>query len=210
MKHDIRIIFRYVQCAALGAGVLVLAGCAGVNVKDTTRTFHTVVIDAGHGGYDSGAVKRGVAEKRAALDVAQRLDQKLRAAGFRTVMTRNGDYFVPLNTRAAISNRQSNAVFVSVHFNDARNRRVQGAQTYYYSPVSLRMARCIQRRLDGIAVDGGVHTARFRVLRLNDFPAVLVECGFLSNGREAHLAKTEGYRDQLASSIAAGVIESRR
>ena len=99
---------------------------------------------------------------------------------------------------------------MSVHFNDSRNRRAQGAQTYYYSRAALRMARCIQARLDGIAVDGGVHTARFRVLRLNRYPAVLVECGFLSNGHEARLARNDGYRERLAAGIAEGIIESRK
>src|SRR5437870_1013991 len=77
-----------------------LSACAS-NTQNTSRSFRTVVIDAGHGGHDSGtASRRGGAEKNATLAVAGRLDERLRAAGFRTVMTRDSDVFVPLETRA--------------------------------------------------------------------------------------------------------------
>ena len=106
------VIRSYRKCSSLfllmaSVVCLFVAGCATSNISvavhDTTSTFDTVVVDAGHGGKDSGVFKGGIAEKVAALDVAQRLDKKLRAAGFHTVMTRNGDYFVELNERAAIS-----------------------------------------------------------------------------------------------------------
>src|ERR1700759_2663357 len=115
---------------------LVLAGCAllsscgtgpTLNVKDTTRSFTTVVVDAGHGGKDNGAFRRyGGAEKNATLDVATRLATKLRESQFHVVMTRSDDTFIPLDDRAAISNRQKNAIFVSVHFNDSGRRGIRG------------------------------------------------------------------------------------
>src|SRR5262245_33929769 len=110
---------------------LLLSGCAATTsgVKATSRNFKTVVIDAGHGGHDNGARSRwGGQEKNNTLSVAQKLEPKLRAAGFKTVMTRNGDYFVPLNDRASISNKQSNAVFVSIHFNHSPRRKISGAE----------------------------------------------------------------------------------
>src|SRR5688572_11714222 len=117
-----------------------VTGCgsgSGLRVKDTTRTFKTVVVDAGHGGEDNGAYRRyGGAEKTATLDVATRLASKLRESQFKTVMTRSGDTFVSLDKRAAISNRQKNAIFVSIHFNDARRRGIRGIETYYHSPVA--------------------------------------------------------------------------
>ena len=92
-------------------------------VKNTSKTFSTVVVDAGHGGKDSGAYRRyGPPEKMVALDVAQRLEQKLRESQLKTVMTRNSDVFIPLNDRVAMENKQKNAVFVSIHFNDSRKR----------------------------------------------------------------------------------------
>ena len=77
----------------------------------------TVVLDPGHGGYDKGQVSRFGAEKDFALDVVRKLRPILQAKGLRVVMTREGDYFVPLEVRAKIANSASNSIFVSVHFN---------------------------------------------------------------------------------------------
>ena len=195
------------------AAALFLSGCVTapptVTVHDTSRTFNTVVVDAGHGGKDSGAAKGGIAEKVAALDVAQRLNRKLRAAGFHTVMTRNGDYFVELNERAAISNRQTNAIFVSVHFNDSRKRKISGADTYYNSAAAEPIAARIERSLSAVAPSRGIHHANYRVLRLNKYPAVLVECGFLSNRRDAGEARSDSYREKVAALIAKAIVEQR-
>ena len=99
-----------------------LAACGTVtttSVKNTSKTFNTVVVDAGHGGKDSGAYRRyGPPEKMIALDVAQRLNRKLRESQLKTVMTRDSDVFIELNNRVAIENAQKNAIFVSIHFND--------------------------------------------------------------------------------------------
>src|SRR5216117_1372639 len=101
-----------------------LAACSTVTttgVKNTSRTFNTVVVDAGHGGKDSGAYRRfGPPEKVATLDVATRLSQKLRESQFKTVMTRTNDVFIPLDTRVDIENATLNSIFVSIHFNDSR------------------------------------------------------------------------------------------
>src|SRR5947209_16693931 len=101
-----------------------LAACGTVTttaVKNTTKTFSTVVVDAGHGGKDNGAYRRyGPPEKIVALDVAERVERKLRESELNTLMTRSGDVFIPLDERVEIENRQKNAIFVSIHFNDAR------------------------------------------------------------------------------------------
>jgi N-acetylmuramoyl-L-alanine amidase len=125
-------------------------------------------------------------------------------------MTRKGDYFVELNDRAAISNRQTNAIFVSIHFNDSSRRRISGAEVYYHSPESAGLASRIAENLAVLTPNRGVHTANFRVLRLNTYPAVLVECGFLSNGHEANHAKSGPYREKLAEQIAKGILETRQ
>src|SRR5689334_921974 len=80
----------------------------------------TVVIDAGHGGFDRGGIPgQNVSKKAMALDVAQRLGNKLRRAGYRVVMTRDSDVFVPLGTRTSIANRYGDGIFVCIHFNSA-------------------------------------------------------------------------------------------
>jgi len=200
----------------LGAGACLLlvscGGASGIRVKDTTRTFTTVVVDAGHGGKDNGALRRyGGAEKNATLDVATRLASKLRESQFRVVMTRSSDVFVDLEDRAAISNRQKNAIFVSVHFNDSGRRGIRGFETYYHSPVARPLAYRIQEQIMTLpgAVNRGVKTANFRVLKKAAYPAVLVECGFLSNRKEGAAARSESRRDALADKIAEAIVDQR-
>ena len=197
------------------AFVALLPACAIMRrapVKNTSKTFSTVVVDAGHGGKDSGAYRRyGPPEKMVALDVAQRLNRKLRESQLKTVMTRDSDVFIELNERVAIENAQKNAIFVSIHFNDSRRRGVRGFETYYHSGTSFDLANGIQEKLMTIpnSKNGGVHTANFRVLRLATCPAVLVECGYLSNRSEGNQARDWEYRELLADRIAEAVVEQR-
>ena len=192
-----------------------LAACSTVTttgVKNTSKTFNTVVVDAGHGGKDSGAYRRyGPPEKAIALDVAQRLNRKLRESQLKTVMTRNSDVFIELNDRVAIENAQKDAIFVSIHFNDSRRRKIRGFETYYHSGVSFDLANQIQAKLMTIpnSANGGVHTANFRVLRLASCPAVLVECGYLSNRSEGNKTRDSEYRELLADRIAEAIVEQR-
>jgi N-acetylmuramoyl-L-alanine amidase len=181
-------------------------------VKNTSKTFTTVVVDAGHGGKDSGAYRRyGPAEKMVTLDVAQRLERKLRESKIKTVMTRDSDVFIPLNDRVAMENAQKNAIFVSIHFNDSRRRKTRGFETYYHSGASIDLADRIQQKLMTVpsSANGGVHTANFRVLRLANCPAVLVECGYLSNRSEGNQARDSEYRELLADRIAEAIVEVR-
>lgn len=197
---------------SLGTLLSSCAGPGGGPRKNTSRTFTTVVVDAGHGGKDNGANRRyGPAEKVVALDVAQRLNRKLRESQFRTVMTRSSDAFVDLDQRVALGNRQDNSIFVSIHFNDARRRGIHGFETYYASPYARSLAQRIQRKLLSLpgARNRGVKTANFRVIRNAVYPSVLVECGFLSNRREAQQARSGAYRDLLADKICEAIVEER-
>ena len=206
-----RLVTRIITLLFVG----LLAACSTVrtsSVKNTSKTFTTVVVDAGHGGKDSGAYRRyGPPEKLVALDVAQRLGKKLRESQIQTVMTRDSDVFIPLNDRVAIENKQKNAVFVSIHFNDSRKRRARGFETYYHSGASYDLASRIQQKLLTIpnSSNGGVHTANFRVLRFASCPSVLVECGYLSNRAEANQVRDWEYRELLADRIAEAIVEQR-
>lgn len=167
-----------------------------------------VVIDAGHGGYDRGGIPgQRVSEKDMTLDVAQRLRNVLAANGYRVVMTRDSDVFVPLGTRVAIANQYRNAIFVSVHFNSATRRGADGIETYFYSRDSLALASAIHHYVAGGAPspNRGVRRRGYYVLRKTAIPAVLVECGFLTNPTEASYAQNASYRQKLAEEIAAGV-----
>jgi N-acetylmuramoyl-L-alanine amidase len=206
---------RLISYIVVIAFVALFAGCSTVqtsSVKNTTKTFNTVVVDAGHGGKDSGAYRRyGPPEKMVTLDVARRLQGKLRGSQLKTVMIRDSDVFIPLNDRVAAENAQKNAIFVSIHFNDSRRRKTRGFETYYHSGASVDLANRIQQKLMTIpnSANGGIHTANFRVLRLANCPAVLVECGYLSNRSEGNQARDSEYRELLADRIAEAIVEAR-
>jgi N-acetylmuramoyl-L-alanine amidase len=174
----------------------------------------TIVIDAGHGGHDRGGMPgQRIPEKEYALDVAKRLDRTLRRYGFRTVMTRKGDYFVTLQDRSAITNSQSNAVFVSIHFNGAPNSDASGIETYYYSGrESASLAERAFRNLVATTGSPGrwVRPRPLYVLRHSRFPAVLCELGFLTNYEEARRIDSSSYRQRLADAVAAAVVAQYR
>src|ERR1700732_2701022 len=108
-------------------GACATAPTTTTTAKDTSKTFKTVVVDAGHGGEDLGASRRyGGSEKNATLDVARRLEEKLRESQLKIVMTRSSDEFISLERRVEIENSQKNSIFVSIHFNDSRRRGAHG------------------------------------------------------------------------------------
>jgi len=205
-----------VVCLLLAAVAFLLGACAEIEtprgVRKTSRTFTTVVLDAGHGAHDSGArTRRGTLEKDLALDVVLRVAPKLRAAGFNTVLTRKRDVFITLDDRVRISDRYENAVFVSVHFNDAGRKQVSGVESYYFSPESKQMAERMVRVLAGTtgAENRNARVARFRVLRMAQNPAVLMECGYITTTREAVLIVQPAYREKIAEGLARGIIQQR-
>jgi N-acetylmuramoyl-L-alanine amidase len=202
---------QLIRFVGAGAAALLLGGCATV-ATNTSHTFDTVVIDPGHGGKDSGAVRRySPAEKTVALDVALRVKRKLAESQLRTVMTRRDDIFIPLDDRVALGNAQKNSIFVSIHFNDARRRAIRGFETYYHSPYAYDLAAAIERKLSTLprAANRGVHPASFRVLRNAQYPSVLVECGFLSNKSEGSQVSSSAYREALADKIAEAIVDYR-
>jgi N-acetylmuramoyl-L-alanine amidase len=204
------------QLRLLIAGLAVAgAACAVSRPTQTSRDPQgsespraTVVIDAGHGGFDRGGIPgQRIPEKEMTLDVAQRLKTFLTASGYNVVMTRDSDVFVPLPTRVAIANSYSNAIFVCVHFNSAKRMGAEGIETYFYSRDSLPLASAVHYFVAGGAPspNRGVRRRGFYVLRKTRIPAVLVECGFLTNPTEGEYAQTASYRQKLAEEIAAGV-----
>ena len=168
----------------------------------------TVVIDPGHGGHDrGGSPGQRIPEKPYALDIARRLNSALRSRGFRTVMTRSGDYFVSLDQRCAIANSTSNSIFVSIHLNSAPREGAYGIETYYYGGNSGALASTVHAYLvrgTGSA-NRGLRRRSFYVLRHNARPAVLCECGFLTNRAEASRILNSSYRQRIANAIAASI-----
>ncbi len=183
---------------------------SGAVVPEGDRPSTTVVIDAGHGGFDRGGIPgQRVPEKTMTLDVAQQLKAVLTAYGYRVVMTRDSDVFVPLGTRVAIANSYPDAIFVCIHFNAAPRRSANGIETYFYSSQSLPLASAIHYYVAGGAPtpNRGVRRRGFYVLRKTTIPAVLVECGFLTNAGEAQYAQSSAYQQKLAEEIGRGIRE---
>ena len=175
----------------------------------TSRPSTLVVIDAGHGGFDRGGIPRQrIAEKDMTLDVALRLRKKLLAAGYRVVMTRDSDVFVPLPGRVAIANSNRNAIFICIHFNSATRTQANGVETYYYRRDAMALAANIHRNVIAGAPseNRGIRRRGYYVLRKTTNPGVLVECGFLTNPAEGRLALTPDYRDKLAEEITRGIL----
>ena len=182
---------------------LFACGISGLNAAD----FRTVVIDAGHGGRDLGGQWGRVYEKHLALDTSVRLEKHLKRMGYRTVMTRRGDYFLTLPQRCQIANRYRDAIFVSVHFNYTWKQDVSGLETFYHNSEGQKIANQVQNCLIRYtrAIDRDEKFARFYVIRNTNMPSILVEGGFVSNEAERNRMKSARFREALARAIADGI-----
>jgi N-acetylmuramoyl-L-alanine amidase len=205
---------RYIQIVCIAVvTTLALTGC-GLYGPPGAGAFGTVVIDAGHGAHDRGGRSIvGLNEKDLALDTALRLKRSLEWRGFRVVMTRTTDIFVPLDRRVAIATATPNSIFVSVHYNWSRGRAGHGVETYFCSPKSQRLAQNVQRQLTGAYKTSNRGVKRgcwIRVLRKNVRPAILVECGFVSNPSDNSVVQSASGRQRIADAIAKGIVAERQ
>jgi N-acetylmuramoyl-L-alanine amidase len=177
------------------------------------RAFDTVILDPGHGAHDRGAAIGYVYEKHLALDTARRVEQLLRQQGLKVIMSRSRDVFIPLQERSALGNSRRGAIFVSIHYNYNRGGSGAGAETYYHFSSSYMLAAYIQAYLvqRTSMTNRGVKSAGFHVIRATTKnPAVLVECGFVSNSTERARMMTGEYRKRIAEGIAQGIIAYRK
>jgi len=171
-----------------------------------------VVIDPGHGGSDRGGMPgQRIAEKGFTLDTAKRLARVLgNGTGIKVVLTRDDDTFVSLTERTSIANQYAgrDAVFVSIHFNAGRREGAYGIETYYNNQRGYRLAALVHPRvIQAMAsIDRGVRRRGYSVLRRNRLPAILVECGFLTNHAEAARISDPRSRERLARAIADAIV----
>lgn len=176
----------------------------------------TVVLDPGHGGDRSGAAYpdaagREIMEKDLTLSMSRKLRDLLVAAGYNVVMTREDDREVDLYERADIANAVEADLFVSIHCNASGTvPEFQGIYTYHHpdSQRGARLAQAIQTPLCALtgAIDRGINSADFVVLRETGMCAVLVETGFMSNTAELALLCDPAYQDKIAQGIAEGIV----
>ena len=188
-------------------------------IETWERAPITVIIDAGHGGEDGGTSgKNGILEKELNLDIAKKLNALFGAAGVNTVMTRSDDRLLydPLSDykgrkkildmqkRLKIAYEYENAIFISIHMNSFPEEKYSGLQVYFSknNAESERLAKSVQRTTAFYLMPKNNRKIKlgkdiFLLDRISS-PAILIECGFLSNTKECELLCTEEYRNELA------------
>jgi len=177
----------------------------------------TIVIDAGHGGSDPGAVHGMRLEKNDNLNLALAVQRRLQAQGQRVIMTRGTDIFVPLSERSAISNRNHADLFVSIHRNAFTSPAANGVENFIYINPSQSEVQYAQNVLDDIVRAGvqnnrGVKRGNFTVLRNTVAPAMLLEMGFITNARDNQLfdQNFDAYADAITDGILRSLGEPHR
>jgi len=206
----------------------------------TAKGFRTVVIDAGHGGKDAGAVNRYGTEAGYNLIVAKIVKKNLEAKGFKVIMTRETNVYLSLQQRVSLANRYQDAIFVSIHFNASSRSSASGIETFTLSPkgvahygrsvkrsdhqtrqgnyqdsanIALASAihsRMIVRTKAAKVEDRGIKRARFSVLSSIKLPAILVEGGFMSNPEEAKWINKKVYQNTVAVAISEGIFNFKK
>lgn len=210
----------------LACGFLLLACIAGIPAAALSENPPlTFVLDAGHGGEDGGAVSAdGLRESEVNLSIAQRTDALLALCGYHTVMTRDSealDYPESADTtrkrkrydqqrRLSMVNEAGNAVLVSIHQNQYATAAPSGAQVFYGKQAgSEALAQCAQALLGGLCEkqrQAAPISEEIYLMREADCPAILIECGFLSNPGDVALLRSEEYRTALSVTITAACL----
>ena len=190
----------------------------------------TIMIDAGHGGSDPGAINGSHKEKVYTLQIAKRLQTQLEKLGFRVIMTRTGDTYPTLQERAALCKKYKPDLFLSIHCNSSTNKTPAGIETYRAVPVggtetkgskvktekqsanefdanNTRLAHEIQKGMLAATkgTDRGVRHQAIYVTGNATCPAVLVEVGYLSNAAEVKKIASPEYQNKIVSGILAGL-----
>ncbi|MDQ0215302.1 N-acetylmuramoyl-L-alanine amidase [Oikeobacillus pervagus] len=182
------------------------------NINANPLQGRIITIDAGHGGRDSGTTKGSTYEKNITLDVAKRVDQRLKRDGAKIIMTRESDTYPTLSDRVRISTNNYAELFVSIHVNSAGATSANGSETFYNSTngnsvESKEVAREIQKQLVSLVgmYDRGVKDGDFHVIREQNTPAVLVELGFITNSKDYAKLTSSKYLDLYAEAIYRGI-----
>jgi N-acetylmuramoyl-L-alanine amidase len=178
-----------------------------------------VVIDPGHGGYETGASSAGLYEKDLNLDIAKKLNILLQDAGIKTYMTRTDDSYVDLYDRSGLANNVNADLFICIHNNADLSSKTTGTMSLYY-PLSghskgnltaKRFADIVENELTGDLVSknlGIVERPHLAVLRTTKMPAVLAEVGYMTNKSELEKLTTSDYQQKSAEALKKAVVEA--
>lgn len=184
-----------------------------------------IAIDAGHGGFDPGKVGvTGVHEKDINLQIAMKLKAQLEAAGATVVMTRSKDEGLggtegkttkneDMRFRKETINNSGADIMVSIHQNAFTQPKIRGAQVFHYEGaeasklLATSVQESIRRQVDPSNKRLIKGTTSYYVLKVSTMPAIIVECGFLTNPEEEQLLKSEEYQEKMAWAIYMGIVE---
>jgi N-acetylmuramoyl-L-alanine amidase len=173
-----------------------------------------IVIDPGHGGYDEGARVHSLLEKRMTLTTSLLTKRYLERMGHRVILTRSRDVYISLARRVAIANNNHGALFVSIHYNTAKNILANGIEIFYYGKEDNRRSRASRQLGNAIlfhlldqtgATSRRVKKGNHHVTRETEMPAVIVEGGFMTNPEEQKRLQERRYLDQIAKGVAEGI-----
>lgn len=180
----------------------------------TIKQMYSVVIDPGHGGADVGATREGVYEKDITLEVSKLLEKYLKKQDVYTHLTRETDKTVELSERSDFSNKINPNVFISIHVNSSVKEDIIGLETHWYHPNSLDFAKIVHKNFASSrnlskweTKDRGLFQSKFYVINHTNAPAILVEIGFISNPFERKLLVGNKRQEEIAKSIAEGIME---
>lgn len=225
-KHKIPVISAILLCICVGLCSAVTRPSVSVS-SPKAYSVPTVILDAGHGGFDGGAVADdGTVEKDINLIIALHLRDMLRSTGYDVILTRETDtstdsqngMAIPSRKKSDLKNRLDlmkkypDAVFVSIHLNKFTTSAARGSQVFYSGnlPDSKTLSDCIQASIVNLLQPENTRvnkraTSSTYLLHKATVPAVLVECGFLSNKTERELLKNKDYQKQMAFAVFCGI-----
>lgn len=187
-------------------------------IGNILKPNNIIVVDAGHGGRDPGATSiTNIYEKDINLEIAKKLYQKLKSMNYKVILTRDSDEYVQNSSRANIANRKKARAFISIHCNALDNDNVTNGIQVLYCPNKANetndwdnkaLAQLVLDHLltsTGATNKGIVERKDLVVLNQARVPAILVECGFITNRKEAELLVDEKYQDIIVNAIAKAI-----
>lgn len=174
--------------------------------KASSLSEATIVIDAGHGGKDPGAISadQSIYEKNLSLNTALLLKNRLEDAGANVILTRKQDVFISLDERVAISHQYHADAFISLHYDAMEQANMMsGTTTYYQDKADKELAETINQylKVNGSLPNNGVRLAEYQVLRENRQPAILLELGYMNHMRDTQIIDTPFYQSTIVEAI---------
>ncbi len=204
--------------------IICISSISGESINKSSAKSYTIVLDAGHGGIDNGVsgIKTGVTESELNLKIVNKIESYLLSGGFNVVLTRSssqGLYGVAtsnrkkkdMQKRKEIIESAKPSLVVSVHLNKYSVSSRRGAQVFYKKgdELSKSLAENIQSGFNELNQDIKAYSALtgdYYILNCTDYPAVIAECGFLSNPEDEELLLTDEYQEKIAYTIYQGII----